>query len=244
MSSRSAIPTALPSSTAERRGSPRERSGQARDTATDHVACRPLSGLAYAARCHAGQRRESDGAPFIEHLSEVARLLRDAGCADVLVAAGLLHSVLQDTDISALADEIRRERARVGALRDPRPCTRLPRALPADACAGVSREPGDAASRGTAASAGQTARQRARPLPDLDSPRKARQRGTMTATPFAADARAGTLGLPPSSAARNAPRSTRTFPYLGRGIVGPIVAIAPRARRTRDSSSLDDDVAS
>ncbi len=115
MSSRSAIPTALPSSTAERRGSPRERSGQARDTATDHVACRPLSGLAYAARCHAGQRRESDGAPFIEHLSEVARLLRDAGCADVLVAAGLLHSVLQDTDISALADEIRRERARVGA---------------------------------------------------------------------------------------------------------------------------------
>ncbi len=101
MSPRSAVPTAMPSPTAERRGSPRERSGQARDTATDQVPCRPLSVLAYAARCHAGQRRESDGAPFIEHLSEVARLLRDAGCADVLVAAGLLHSVLQDTDISA-----------------------------------------------------------------------------------------------------------------------------------------------
>ena len=101
MSSRSAIPTAVPSSTADRRGSPRARSGQARDAATDQVSCRPLSALAYAARCHAGQRRESDGAPFIEHLSEVARLLRDAGCADVLVAAGLLHSVLQDTDISA-----------------------------------------------------------------------------------------------------------------------------------------------
>jgi (p)ppGpp synthase/HD superfamily hydrolase len=57
--------------------------------------------LAYAARCHAGQRRESDGAPYIEHLSEVARLLRDAGCADAIVAAGLLHSVLQDTDVSA-----------------------------------------------------------------------------------------------------------------------------------------------
>jgi hypothetical protein len=53
------------------------------------------------ARCHAGQRRESDGAPYIEHLSEVARLLRDAGCADALVAAGLLHSVLQDTEVSA-----------------------------------------------------------------------------------------------------------------------------------------------
>lgn len=101
MSSRSAVPTALPSSTAERRGSPRERSGQARDAVTDQVSCRPLSALAYAARCHAGQRRASDGAPYIEHLSEVARLLRDAGCADALVAAGLLHSVLQDTDVSA-----------------------------------------------------------------------------------------------------------------------------------------------
>ena len=101
MSSRSAVPTALPSSTAKRRGSPRERSGQARGAATDQVSCRPLSALAYAARCHAGQRRPSDGAPYIEHLSEVARLLRDAGCADVLVAAGLLHSVLQDTDVSA-----------------------------------------------------------------------------------------------------------------------------------------------
>ena len=71
------------------------------DTATDQVSCRPLSALAYAARCHADQRRESDGTPYIEHLSEVARLLRDAGCADALVAAGLLHSVLQDTDVSA-----------------------------------------------------------------------------------------------------------------------------------------------
>lgn len=100
MPSRSAVPTAVPSSTAERRGSARERSGQARDAVTDQ-ACRPLSALAFAARCHAGQRRESDGAPFIEHLSQVARLLRDAGCADVLVTAGLLHSVLQDTDIGA-----------------------------------------------------------------------------------------------------------------------------------------------
>jgi hypothetical protein len=101
MSPRSAVPTELPSSTAERRGSARERSGQARDAATDQGSCRPLSALAYAARCHAGQRRGSDGAPYIEHLSEVARLLRDAGCADAVIAAGLLHSVLQDTGISA-----------------------------------------------------------------------------------------------------------------------------------------------
>src|SRR5687767_14191060 len=82
MTYRSAEPTDVPASTAERRGS-------------------ALSVLAFASRCHAGQRRPSDGAPFIEHLSEVARLLRDAGCADVIVAAGLLHSVLQDTDVSA-----------------------------------------------------------------------------------------------------------------------------------------------
>ena len=101
MLSRSAVPTDLPASTAHRRGTRPERPGQAGRTASDRVRCEPLSVLAYAARCHAGQRRESDGAPFVEHLSEVARLLRDAGCADVVIAAGLLHSVLQETDVGA-----------------------------------------------------------------------------------------------------------------------------------------------
>ena len=101
MSSRSAAPTEALPSTAERRGSRCERLAEAPHSATDQVSCRLLSVLAYAARCHVGQRRQSDGAPFVEHLSEVARLLRDAGCADVVVAAGLLHSVLQDTDVSA-----------------------------------------------------------------------------------------------------------------------------------------------
>jgi hypothetical protein len=91
----------LPAVTAERRGSPVEQKGQAGRAASDQVSGRLLPVLAYAARCHVGQRRESDGAPFIEHLSEVARLLRDTGCADVVVAAGLLHSVLQDTEVSA-----------------------------------------------------------------------------------------------------------------------------------------------
>lgn len=100
MSSRSAVPTEVPSSTAQRRGARYERPGQAGRAEGDQR-CGTLSVLAYAARCHAGQRRESDGAPFIEHLSEVARLLRDAGCADVVIAAGLLHSVLQETDVSA-----------------------------------------------------------------------------------------------------------------------------------------------
>jgi len=102
MLSRSAEPTAVPPSTPSRgvRATRPEPVGRATN---DHPACRPLSALAYAARCHAGQVRESDGAPIIEHLSEVARLLRDAGCADVVIAAGLLHRVVQDTDVSAAA---------------------------------------------------------------------------------------------------------------------------------------------
>jgi (p)ppGpp synthase/HD superfamily hydrolase len=99
---RSAGPTEVPPST-PRRGARIARQQPAGRASNDEPACRPLSALAYAARCHAGQVRESDGAPIIEHLSEVARLLRDAGCADVVIAAGLLHRVVQDTDVSAEA---------------------------------------------------------------------------------------------------------------------------------------------
>ncbi len=56
--------------------------------------------LAFAVRSHAGQQRTSDGAAFVEHSLEVARLLRDAGCSEVLVAAGLLHDVLEDSHVS------------------------------------------------------------------------------------------------------------------------------------------------
>jgi len=61
------------------------------------------SALALAVLSHAGQRRESDGAAFIEHPLEVAGLLRDADCSDVVVAAGLLHDLVEDTDVT-LAD--------------------------------------------------------------------------------------------------------------------------------------------
>ena len=37
--------------------------------------------LAYAERAHAGQRRETDGSPFILHPREVAALLYTAGAA-------------------------------------------------------------------------------------------------------------------------------------------------------------------
>ncbi|MDP8967001.1 MAG: HD domain-containing protein [Actinomycetota bacterium] len=65
---------------------------------TDGLAPRALQ---FAVRVHAGQRRQSDGAPFIKHPLEVARLLRDAGCPEAVVAAGLLHDVLDATDVGA-----------------------------------------------------------------------------------------------------------------------------------------------
>jgi hypothetical protein len=55
--------------------------------------------LAFAAQCHSGQRRVVDGRPFITHPLEVARLLRDAGCLEPVVAAGLLHDVVEHADV-------------------------------------------------------------------------------------------------------------------------------------------------
>ena len=58
---------------------------------------RTLAALEFADQHHAGQRREVDGAPFVMHPLEVAGLLHDAGYADDVVAAGVLHDVLEDT---------------------------------------------------------------------------------------------------------------------------------------------------
>ena len=53
--------------------------------------------LSFASSRHAGQHREIDGAPFIAHPLEVARLLQRDGQPDHVVAAGLLHDVLEKT---------------------------------------------------------------------------------------------------------------------------------------------------
>jgi (p)ppGpp synthase/HD superfamily hydrolase len=57
--------------------------------------------IAYAQRMHAGQRR-ADGTPFINHPLEVACLLYRAGAADDLVAAGVMHDLIEKTDASTL----------------------------------------------------------------------------------------------------------------------------------------------
>ena len=67
---------------------------------TDFVEGSPLTraALAFADQRHAGQTRDLDDLPFVTHPVEVACLLHEAGYADEVVAAGVLHDVLEDTD--------------------------------------------------------------------------------------------------------------------------------------------------
>jgi hypothetical protein len=101
MFSRSAGPTEVLTTAAERRWVRSERAAHVDRAASDQAFPLTESALAFAMRCHAGQRRNSDGAPFIEHPLEVARLLRACGCSDVLIAAGLLHDVVATTEVGA-----------------------------------------------------------------------------------------------------------------------------------------------
>jgi (p)ppGpp synthase/HD superfamily hydrolase len=78
--------------------------------------------LDFAADRHRGQRRGADRAPFILHPLEVAHLLHGRGCADHVVAAGVLHDVIEDTDVAGAELERRfgSDVARlVGAVTEP-----------------------------------------------------------------------------------------------------------------------------
>ena len=54
----------------------------------------------FAARAHKGQVRRS-GEPYLSHPLEVANLLADMGLDRTALAAGLLHDVLEDTEVTA-----------------------------------------------------------------------------------------------------------------------------------------------
>jgi len=56
--------------------------------------------IEFAERVHAGQHC-GDGNPFILHPLEVGSLLYYAGAADYLVAAGVLHDVVEKADVPA-----------------------------------------------------------------------------------------------------------------------------------------------
>jgi len=57
--------------------------------------------LSVARRAHAGQLRQTgcDEIPFIEHSLAVARLLAEHAYPDEMVAAGLLHDVVEHTEV-------------------------------------------------------------------------------------------------------------------------------------------------
>jgi HD domain len=53
--------------------------------------------IAYAQELHAGQQREADATDFLIHPIEASALLKRSHCPDHVVAAAVLHDVLEDT---------------------------------------------------------------------------------------------------------------------------------------------------
>ncbi|GER65852.1 phosphohydrolase [Weizmannia acidilactici] len=54
----------------------------------------------FAAKAHDGQYRKIVQLPYIVHPFSVAVILLEAGCRKEIVAAGLLHDTVEDTDVS------------------------------------------------------------------------------------------------------------------------------------------------
>lgn len=57
--------------------------------------------LEFAIKAHAGQKRKYTGEPYINHPIEVAAILRKRGSfTNEVIAAALLHDVVEDTDVT------------------------------------------------------------------------------------------------------------------------------------------------
>jgi hypothetical protein len=54
--------------------------------------------IEYAAYAHQGQMRKGTNIPYISHPYAVGMILQKAGCSEEVVAAGILHDTLEDTD--------------------------------------------------------------------------------------------------------------------------------------------------
>lgn len=60
-----------------------------------------------AEEAHRDQERPTDGGPFLDHVTEVAWFLNEAGFEEELVAVGLLHDAVERGSLSE--EELRRE---------------------------------------------------------------------------------------------------------------------------------------
>jgi len=79
-------------------------------TRPEWISDSPLLTCAYALAeaAHGAQRRASDGTTFLDHVTEVGTLLREAGFDEELIAAGFLHDSVERGTLSEdrLRDEV------------------------------------------------------------------------------------------------------------------------------------------
>jgi len=56
--------------------------------------------IEFAVRAHKGQYRKGTKIPYVVHPINMGRILIENGCSDRVVIAGILHDVIEDTDVS------------------------------------------------------------------------------------------------------------------------------------------------
>jgi len=57
-----------------------------------------IRALNFATMAHEGQKRKGSSIPYIVHPVEVAMILQENNLSEDIIAAGLLHDILEDTD--------------------------------------------------------------------------------------------------------------------------------------------------
>lgn len=61
--------------------------------------------IVIATMAHKGQTRKGRGIPYIFHPMEVGYILAAEGCKEPLIAAGILHDTIEDTELTAKSIE-------------------------------------------------------------------------------------------------------------------------------------------
>ncbi|TSI05962.1 HD domain-containing protein [Lysinibacillus sp. BW-2-10] len=56
--------------------------------------------IIFAAKAHEGQMRKSTNIPYITHPFAVGMLLQQTKCSEEVIAAGILHDTIEDTDVT------------------------------------------------------------------------------------------------------------------------------------------------
>jgi (p)ppGpp synthase/HD superfamily hydrolase len=71
--------------------------------------------IEFAANAHHGDMRKGTSTPYVTHPFAVGLLLAEAGCAEAVICAGILHDTVEDTDVQP-EDLVREFGAEVAAL--------------------------------------------------------------------------------------------------------------------------------